>query len=321
MNDKAQNTSPETSRRYYPAKILVLGEYSILLGSDAFAIPLRSHFGEWVFPEYGIEQDSDLKFSHQELIRFFQFLSAPPKAEIFGSRLDLKRMEEELRQGISFRSNIPQQSGLGSSGALVAAIYDRYRDPSNSSGMEEVRSTLSKLEAYYHSKSSGIDPLVSFVNRPVMIGKGSPQIMDEPDEGWFKGADLFLIHSGVMGLTKSGVASFWNRVSADQDFNRRMQNSYIPLVNRMVNDMTTTQTRTDGSSWFTLATLQAELFDYLFPPAMKELAAQGLKNGMFALKICGSGGGGFYLAYTSKPEEFREYIEKKGFSLIRVTSN
>jgi len=317
MNDNDRLGS-ELNRRYYPAKVLVLGEYSILLGSDAYAIPLRSHRGEWVFPVIETGQNDELQLSHQEISRFFQFLSDRARADHFSSILDLSRMERELSLGISFKSNIPQQSGLGSSGALVAAIYDRYRNPLAGTAVEEIRKTLSELESHYHSKSSGIDPLVSLVNKPVWITGGDPRVMNDPEDGWLEGSALYLIHSGAQGLTKRGVTGFWNRMSADPTFTARMETTYIPLVNKMVNHLTNRPSQSEQSDWAALAALQTEMLGHLFPPAMKKLSEAGLKNGLFALKICGSGGGGFFLAFTAKPEEFTEYAEFQGISLIRI---
>src|SRR5690242_20746449 len=40
--------------------------------------------------------------------------------------LDLAALENDLNKGLYFDSSIPQGFGVGSSGALVAAIYDQY---------------------------------------------------------------------------------------------------------------------------------------------------------------------------------------------------
>ena len=39
---------------------------------------------------------------------------------------DWRKINEDFDQNLYFDSNIPQGYGLGSSGALVAAFYDRY---------------------------------------------------------------------------------------------------------------------------------------------------------------------------------------------------
>ena len=39
---------------------------------------------------------------------------------------DLKTFEADLESGMYFDSSIPQGYGVGSSGALVASIYDKY---------------------------------------------------------------------------------------------------------------------------------------------------------------------------------------------------
>ena len=39
---------------------------------------------------------------------------------------DFDKLDSDLQNGMYFDSSIPQGYGVGSSGALVAAFYDRY---------------------------------------------------------------------------------------------------------------------------------------------------------------------------------------------------
>ena len=41
-------------------------------------------------------------------------------------RFDLDQMASDISKGMYFDSSIPPGYGVGSSGALVAAVYDRY---------------------------------------------------------------------------------------------------------------------------------------------------------------------------------------------------
>ena len=46
------------------------------------------------------------------------------------------------------------------SGAVTACIYDRYVE--KSTDLKEIRTRLAQMESFFHGKSSGIDPWVSY---------------------------------------------------------------------------------------------------------------------------------------------------------------
>ena len=91
--------------------------------------------------------------------------------------LNLDKFKEELDQGLYFDSSIPQGFGIGSSGAIVAAIYDKYCgtnkiDANKQISNEDIlvlKKIFSSLESYYHGTSSGLDPLICYLKIPVLI--------------------------------------------------------------------------------------------------------------------------------------------------------
>jgi mevalonate kinase len=74
-----------------------------------------------------------------------------------------------------FDSSIPQGYGVGSSGALVAAIYDRYAQDKITVLENLTREKLLQLKIYslkwklFSRKSSGLDPLNSYLSIPILI--------------------------------------------------------------------------------------------------------------------------------------------------------
>ena len=98
-----------------------------------------------------------------------------------------------------FDSSIPQGFGVGSSGAIVAAIYDNYSQDkiasdANMSNEEFIglKKIFGTLESYYHGKSSGLDPLICYLNLPVLIkSKSEVGTVGLPDTSTGKGA-IFL---------------------------------------------------------------------------------------------------------------------------------
>ena len=75
-----------------------------------------------------------------------------------------------------FDSSIPQGYGVGSSGALVAAIYDEYASDKitvlenlTRDKLLQLKTIFSEMESFFHGKSSGLDPLNSYLSIPILI--------------------------------------------------------------------------------------------------------------------------------------------------------
>ena len=150
----------------FPAKIILFGEYGILLKSQALAIPYFHFSGSLGFPGESIEANERTKSSNGELKKFLQY--AKDDRDRFGF-LNMELLESEIDKGIYFESSIPAGSGLGSSGAVTAALYHRYALDSAKLEPEEIRNHLAIMESKFHGVSSGIDPLTIFLQRPVLI--------------------------------------------------------------------------------------------------------------------------------------------------------
>ena len=109
-------------REFY-AKILLVGEYSVLKGSLALTVPFRKFSARLELPDI-VDEEIRLTESNKILEEFYHFTSDNGKLHDAG--MDFKRFGEEIERGLILRSDIPLNYGLGSSGALVAAVFKRY---------------------------------------------------------------------------------------------------------------------------------------------------------------------------------------------------
>ncbi len=152
------------------AKILLFGEYGIIKDSKGLAIPYNSYQGALKMSE----QPTELaKSSNQKLKSYLIYLK---NLHHEGLSLRLDELEKDIEQGMYFDSSIPQGYGVGSSGALVAAIYDKYANQKITVLENLTRDKLLKLkeffsvmESHFHGKSSGLDPLNSYLSLPILI--------------------------------------------------------------------------------------------------------------------------------------------------------
>ena len=102
------------------SKILLFGEYGIIKNSKGLSIPYNFFKGGF---KLGDLNNQEVKKSNNNLRLFKDFISKLDNTIV---AFDLNKMDNDLNMGMYFDSTIPQGYGVGSSGALVAAIYDRY---------------------------------------------------------------------------------------------------------------------------------------------------------------------------------------------------
>ena len=113
--------------RLFHAKILLFGEYSIIFDSMALSVPFSRFSARFELP--GINNTDDPEFaslSNALLKDYAAWLGGSENGAMFKGLLDLDAFKSDIGRGLFFNSDIPQGWGLGSSGALCAAVYDRY---------------------------------------------------------------------------------------------------------------------------------------------------------------------------------------------------
>ncbi|HAH25622.1 MAG TPA: mevalonate kinase, partial [Prolixibacteraceae bacterium] len=156
------NLKPES----FNSKLLLFGEYGLMFDAMALSIPFSRFSGS-----LGFDTKQTHGESSSEIGKFYIYLTSLEGQKLHFP-LDLKRFKDDLGKGLYFNSNIPQQYGLGSSGALIAALFSRYAAsgiPVNKLSIDLLKVDFAHLEAHFHGKSSGLDPLVSFLNCPLLL--------------------------------------------------------------------------------------------------------------------------------------------------------
>jgi len=105
------------------SKILLFGEYGIIRDSKGLSIPYNFYNGALKKSDNSTEEAIR---SNSNLKRFVTYLENLQSEVPNLVRFDLAALNLDLEAGMYFDSSIPQGYGVGSSGALVAAIYDKY---------------------------------------------------------------------------------------------------------------------------------------------------------------------------------------------------
>lgn len=90
------------------------------------------------------------KYFFQKLVTYIE------QHDRLSARLS-RNLRSEVDLGLNFESNIPVGYGLGSSGALVAAIYDDFFTE-KASEFSELKRDLADLESFFMKKAVVLTP-------------------------------------------------------------------------------------------------------------------------------------------------------------------
>jgi len=268
---------------HYPAKILLLGEYTILNGSKALAIPYHDLEGKWSFEVN--ELDSRVA-SRESLLSFIEKSGA--------LSVDLDSMRKDYENGLWFDSSIPQGFGLGSSGAVIAAIYQRYGKKTLS--LDDDKKALARLEDFFHGSSSGIDPLVSHIQQTLLIHSFSEVevLKTKPQLDGF-----FLLNTGKPRQTGPLVEIYQKKLK-DPQFMRGCAEILVKDVNFSIDAILKNDCLNLFHHLWHISKFQWDFFQEMIPIKEREVWTRGLETGDYILKLCGAGGGGYILGYSNK---------------------
>lgn len=283
------------------AKILLFGEYGIIKDSMGLSIPYDYYKGAFQYSEVQTEETKD---SNTHLLKYLKHLQKLQENNALKADLNLDAFAEEIKSGLHFDSSIPRGFGVGSSGALVAAIYDRYANNKKSSdaglnreSIVELKAIFSQMESYFHGKSSGIDPTICYLNLPLLIkSKDDLGTVSIPEEGAGEGA-IFLINSGQPGETQPMVNIFMEKLK-EEGFRKMLKEQFVTYNDACIKSFLKGDMKPLFSNLKDLSKLALDYFTPMIPNNYHEIWKKGIDSNAFYLKLCGSGGGGFILGFT-----------------------
>ena len=285
----------------YWSKLLLFGEYSMIFDGCAVVIPLKRFSASWTRAQ-GTD-DAFLCFSNRELARFRRFLAENPT---LAGAVNTSAFADDLADGWALASNVPLGYGLGSSGTVVAAVYDRYADQKTSDAME-LKKLFSRMESFFHGSSSGIDPLQCYLGKPFRIGASGIRTL--PDAFPEKGIRICLIDTGTKSDTRPLVESF-RKQRDDVVFLHDFEQTYLPCVRECTDSLIQGDSERFFPALRQLSASQLRFFRAMIPDSVLSLFESSFEF-RFGIKILGSGGGGYMLGFTDNPEKVSGALEGK----------
>lgn len=273
----------QQKRTHFPSKVILFGEYLVLFGGDALAIPFQTFSMQ-------IAKQPQVDFKNA-ISDFSNYLLSHP---LFKNRID-ESLLVSFFDSHSLESKIPMGYGLGSSGAVVASFYETFISDKKES-LVEIQQELASMEAFFHEKSSGLDPLTSYIQEPILIQQEIPKkiSLQEPVLSPF-----WLFDSGIVRKAHEAIHIFKELMTQDA-FQKDLKEKMLPLNQSIIQKMI------EGieiqNEIKELSQLQFELFEALIPISVKEIWQKGLETNRYYMKLCGAGKGGFFLIYSKDKE-------------------
>ncbi len=299
------------------SKILLFGEYGIIKDSKGLSIPYSFYNG-------ALKTDKNLsekaKTSNESLKRFVDYLENVDENLV---TFDITALKQHVEEGMYFDSSIPQGYGVGSSGALVAAIYDKYAQDKitvlenlTREKLLKLKTIFSTMESFFHGKSSGLDPLNSYLSIPILINsKDNIEATGIPAQQTDGKGGVFLLDSGITGETAPMISVFMEKMK-QEGFRSMLKNQFIKYTDACVDDFLKGDVKSLFSNTKSLSKVVLNHFKPMIPKQFHALWQKGIETNDYYLKLCGSGGGGYILGFTEDIEKAKQSLSNYKLEVV-----
>ena len=296
----------EMNKKKFFSKILLFGEYGIIKNSKALVIPYKKYYGSLKFSSKldNVQKDSNINL--KQLSKYIK------NNEFVSNKINTLKLDSDIENGLYFESTIPESYGLGSSGAVVAAIYESYKQEVGVDlEINDLKLILSNIESFFHGKSSGIDPLSCYVQKPLLVeSKNSINTIVIPPQNINSKRTLFLLDTECKGNTQGLVEIFLNKLRR-KDFEVFFENEFAVATNNSITNFLERKYEDFENNFIELSKKTFNNFQEMIPINYKNLWMDGIEKKDYYLKLCGSGGGGFLIGLTTDLDKVQKLFPTK----------
>ena len=296
-------------KKFY-SKIILFGEYSVMQNSMALLIPYALFEGRLTF------RRDNTSVIDPELKAFSLYLKQLIDSNQLQFQFDQSSFEFDISQGLFFDSTIPQGYGVGSSGALVAAIFARYKQENHANlDTKRLKNIFSQLESHFHGSSSGVDPLISYLNSPILI-KSKNELGPVSIPKFPKGqGGIFLLNTKRSRKTEPLVNLFLEK-SRNENYLNLCEDVLRPITNHCIENFLNVNIALLLENFKLLSAFQHEHFSPMIPKLYRDLWSEGLTSNDYSFKLCGAGGGGFLMGITDDFQKVKRVLAAHELRLI-----
>lgn len=295
------------------SKILLFGEYGIIKDSKGLSIPYNFYNGALKVDENPTQEAIK---SNASLRRFVTYLENLQQEQTELVTFNIEILKADVERGMYFDSSIPQGYGVGSSGALVAAIYDKYANNKitvlenlTRDKLLQLKAIFSQMESFFHGKSSGLDPLNSYLSIPILINsKDNIEATGIPSQSTTGKGAVFLLDSGIVGETAPMVNIFMENLK-EEGFRKMLKTQFVKYTDACVENFLGGDMKSLFANTKQLSKVVLNNFKPMIPEQFHGVWQRGIDTNDYYLKLCGSGGGGYILGFTKDLEKAKRSLK------------
>ena len=164
------------------------------------------------------------------------------------------------------------------------------------------------MESFFHGKSSGLDPLNIYLGKPILINSiNEIEVTKIPCRKKNKKVAIFLLDSGRSSSTAAMIKIFKTKMK-NEVFKKMLSKEFIKYTNECIDNFLSADTDNLLENVKELSKIVLKNFKPMIPHNIQAVLEQGISRDSYFLKLCGSGGGGYILGFTSNFEKVKQEL-------------
>lgn len=282
-----------------PGKWILAGEHSVLRGGEAIVFPLMSRFLKLTYQPESLNSHGAEALSIQLAGPENQNLETVIRSVLVRAFEKLGLRTDEMTGQLQFESCIRFGAGMGASATLCVSLTRLLCELGyikNSEMYEFARD----LENLFHGESSGVDVAVALSEKPMIFSRHEGFKTFSIEQKPF----LYLSYTGVQGVTKDCVGKVKSLLHEQPDFGRKVDQQMFAAVDQFKSSVLFGDSSVVNLDvWKQLIELAHGCFQQwgLVNPIVEQHEQVLKKSGALAVKLTGSGGGGYMLSLWESP--------------------
>ncbi len=170
------------------------------------------------------------------------------------------------------------------------------------------------MESFFHGTSSGFDPLVSYIKKPIQIHRGGEMEILEKERK--SPLSIFLIDTHLPRKTETFV--IFLEKCKDDFFSKEINETLIPDSDAAIRFFLDGKSDALFHALHFISWFQFRMFREFIPMAFRDIWLEGLLSTHFRIKLCGAGGGGFLLCFSVDEVASEKFLREKGMVFLKV---
>jgi mevalonate kinase len=171
------------------------------------------------------------------------------------------------------------------------------------------------MESFFHGKSSGLDPLNSYLSLPILINsKDHLEATGIPSQKRGRGA-VFLLDSEIIGETEPMITIFMNKMK-NKGFRKMLNEDFAKHTDACIEDFLRGNVKSLFGNVKQLSKVAFDNFKPMIPTPFHAIWQNGIDTNDYYLKLCGSGGGGYILGFTKDFKKTKEILKDYKLELV-----